>query len=1060
MSETKYRVKLNSGRVVGPFDTKGFKELVSKKHVDGSELFQEFPVGSWKKIAEFSLLLEIFEETQILSKKDATFLINLAELEELKEKVEEDSAHSEDHETVDGAVEFKFDQVDPFADQNFETEVEEKVEEENPPAQEPEFDKTVVRRVVKEDLEQSDKTQINLNTKDYLEKLKKEKEEKDKEEAKKAQEVEDKVDYNADATQMLSLDDLKKDLAKAEDVANKIEAAERISTKKKKLEKVKAKKESKEKIKEIDDDYEEEEESLVDKIKEFVEEKRKLLMIVGVVGALLMFLSPEEEQKKVKKITVLSPKIVFPIQFDSIADKIAAAHYKKGLKQYSSGTYISELKAAKSFRTSAENKFKKNVAMGKLIYLYSRFLDNTDNFGRDANTVFKLVQIFKYEANKNANYTSAIALFYYKNKKYEAANRIIERYTAFPKNKPTIELFTVYLRTLLGTGDLIKAAKIAKRLESVKKKNHNVYETLIDYYKFQKDFDKLDEIVKIARRQYPSNAKFLLERGDYYLRVQNKKKLAKTLAKVRSLQAGKSKVNYAEYLRLRGMYFVLSKNNKRAIKDFKKSLKLVESIDLIAQLADLENSNNKEANELIAESKALKFINEAQKAQLEGNDNEALKYALEATNVAPDFIKARIYLASLQSNLGYLNDAIIKLSALFKEYRSSTEVLYALIDVYTESYKFKEVKRLLKIARTISEEGDSRYFSATAKYFKFKGDFNKTAGWLKKAIKSNPLDDTNVYELAKLYIKYNKFNKGMFYLKKAMELDPAKIEYRVSYAQILYEVESVNSAIGYLYDVLKKFPDDPKLMSSIGIYFYRSGQIKKYEDLKAKLLSLPKKDASLFNFLIEAAKLDEDYDAVIQYCIKLIELDPSDLDIRLYLSQLYIEKEKYGPALKELTAIKSRLSSYPKLKYFFSKLYLLSGEIEKAKMQAESEVKENPTLIDGYILMGEILKKEKELSKARKYFFKANQIDPKSVDALLGLAYVAFMNDQYDMALDYYKKAAELDPNRSEVYKLLGDVFRKLGQSQLAIKNYSHFLELLPNSKYKNQIRTYINTMK
>ena len=248
-------------------------------------------------------------------------------------------------------------------------------------------------------------------------------------------------------------------------------------------------------------------------------------------------------------------------------------------------------------------------------------------------------------------------------------------------------------------------------------------------------------------------------------------------------------------------------------------------------------------------------------------------------------------------------------------------------------------------------------------------------------------------------------------------------------------------------------------MSSIGIYFYRSGQIKKYEDVKKKLLSLPEKESSLFNFLIESAKLDEDYDAVIKYCIKLIELDPSDLATRLYLAQLYIEKEEYKKALKELKNINSSLDSYPKLQYFFSKLYLLTGDMDQAITLAQKEVQENPSLIDGYLLLGDIHKQKKELGKAQKYFFKANQIDPTSVDAQLGLAYVAFMNDQYDMALDYYKKASERDPNRPEIYKLLGDAYRKLGQSQLAIKNYKHFLELSPRSKYKTKIQTYINTM-
>jgi tetratricopeptide (TPR) repeat protein len=219
------------------------------------------------------------------------------------------------------------------------------------------------------------------------------------------------------------------------------------------------------------------------------------------------------------------------------------------------------------------------------------------------------------------------------------------------------------------------------------------------------------------------------------------------------------------------------------------------------------------------------------------------------------------------------------------------------------------------------------------------------------------------------------------------------------------------------------------------------------------------RDVSLFKFLIETARLDDDIEKVISYSVDLLELNPGNLAVRMELASILINLQRYKKAKIQIDMINDRLDSYPKLQFLNAKLYYLVDDLEKSKMLVQKEIEENPTVIDGYILLADIYIKEKDLLSARKQYMKAVQLKPNNVDAIMGIAFVALSSDQYDMALDQYQKAIEIDPNRAETYKLLGDAYRKLGQSQYAIKNYKHFLELSPNSKYKNGIQTYIRTM-
>ena len=211
--------------------------------------------------------------------------------------------------------------------------------------------------------------------------------------------------------------------------------------------------------------------------------------------------------------------------------------------------------------------------------------------------------------------------------------------------------------------------------------------------------------------------------------------------------------------------------------------------------------------------------------------------------------------------------------------------------------------------------------------------------------------------------------------------------------------------------------------------------------------------------MFEAAKLDGNYPDIVRYCRLIIEDDPGALDTRLYLAQILLELKKYKEARYQLQEIGKRFKTYPRLSFYNAKFYLLIDDIDKAQKLAEIEVKENPEVVDGYLLLGSIYKKKKDLMRAREFYQKAAQVDSKNVDSILGLAYVAFHRDQYDMALDQYQKAAAIDPNRSEIYKLLGDTYRKIGQGQIAVKNYKQFLELSPKTRYKGAIEQFIRTM-
>lgn len=983
--------------------------------------------------------------------EDATFLLNLNDLEE---------------QLSDKPKEFVFDHIDPFENDveiidEVEEEVEEIVEEivEEGPEEstseeevktvDPDSTETKVQneKAAKEEVEaDSDKTQINKLTIDYLEELKKQKEQEDaakeEEEQRLKEEEEQQINYKEDATQVLDLNEVRGDLLSAikEDVKFQQEAAKE-TLKEKKAQK------SKETVEEVVEDKPKRKPNLI------------IISVVILIVGFILLGEDNDTKPKVVKVTPITPSINFPVQFEVINEEKAKKLYIKGLKEYRKGNYRNLMKAANYFRESAENSFRKNPAVGRLIATYSRMLLNSDQRGTDANVAFKLVQIFKSKILSDPSYASAYTLFYYVNGKLDAAQKTVEKFLSLESNKPSLELFAVYLDVLVAKGEFIKAAKVAEKISKQKKKDVYSYKALMNFYYAQNEDQKLVDLLAKTKKKYSKSPFWQIYKGELLLKNQDWEGMKSLLREIKQDNAGDSRDIYASFLKFRGLYFVAKGKLKKGAKDLSKSLAIKEDYSLIAQLASLENATDSSANDLIQESRALDLLRKAKKFYKNGDTTKAFKKTLEVTAMLPKYIPARIFLSELQLEQGYMDDALQSLQSLAAEFKSSNDLLYMLTEANIRAYKFKEARRLLSTIVTLEKGQDDIYESLTAMFFIYKNDFNKSTGWLRKAINKNPINDKNIYELVKLLIKYKKFEKAKVHLKKAMDIDPSNIEYRLSFAEILYEVEGTTSAIGYLYDVLKDFPDSPNIMSAIGIYYYRSGQVKNFERMKAKLKAIPKKDVSLYRFLIEAAKLDDNYDKVIENCIELIKLKPGDLDTRLYLAQLYIEKEQYDPAVAQLKAIENRFATFPRLQYFIAKLRLLLGDVDLALKKALEEAEENPSVIDSFLLLGDIYKQKGELLKARDYYLQASKIDPKNVESMLGLAYVNFNSDKYDMALDQYIKAKEIEPNRAEIYRLLGDAYRKLGQSQLAITNYNYYLELSPNSRYKVKIQTYIKTM-
>lgn len=1067
---TKYRIRLKNARVIGPFIESQLHELKAKGHIQGDEEAQVFPTGDWSPISSFDFYAGLMDEnkTKITTPepKEETFVIDLAKLRNQKNEIEIDKMDMEHHEPVIELTETIQLQTKPAPKEasthtSFELALDQAAAkpEAKKPAPKPAPEPVKVQELVDID-DVGDKTAINPVAQQDLERIRRNKKaEEDRkkaeeekqlvlvEEKRKADEAQKLIDAD-ESTQMIRLDKSNSQLMLA---AN--EEEEKIEQEAKAIRK---------KNKKIQQDAEQAEEDEVAEVESAEKKKKIKLIAVLAIGALLYaFLFPNDDKPKKPPFKHMEPIVEFPVPFDRADSKRSQVEFEKAKLLFAAGDYISLIKAGVLLKSSYENNIESEEVVSLLVRSYAEQLkySKEDKQG-NAQIVFNLIQAKRPFLAKNPDGVIGLNLFYMSINKFEAAADVVSKYLKlYPKNV-TPDLFAVYLNTLLKIGKLDLAKQFKIPLEKAPQKNRYVYDALIEYSILNQENEKAFEYVSDALKNFPKLVGFYLKKADFLIKEKKYPEAEQLLLKAEDLNLEYNDFNRAKYYELKGLILAFKGDVKNATKFFKKSLEIEDSYELRMRLADLETVDDpaNETDKLIAESKSIKLLMQAKDFFDKRNYELALSSAAKATDAMEGHIPSELYLAKVQLKLGLAKQALKTLEELAKKYPEDKSINLALIDAYIDTYKFNDAKTRIGI---ISGEmkGTYEFASANGRLYIRMGDSLQAISWLRNSINMNPLNDTDIYLLAELIIKRANFDAARLLLNKCMELDPVNPDYRIAYSKIVYEQQDDLSAIGYLLGLLNEFGENPKVLSEIAVFYYRAGKVKDFEAYKEKLEKMPVKDKALYEFLIRAALLDERFAEIPELVEQLLAIEPGEIEAMMTAGRVLYESGKLVEAAKWFKRIQEKLESYPKVQYYIAKIKYLSKDYDGALAEVQADLKANGDNDADLTLMAQIYVEKGDLIQAENLFKKAQKINPKAFESLMGLADISTKRNNFDLALDLYKKAMQQKNDEPIIHRKIGDVYRLLGQGALAVESYKLYLEMSPEAADKNQIESYINLM-
>ncbi len=172
---------------------------------------------------------------------------------------------------------------------------------------------------------------------------------------------------------------------------------------------------------------------------------------------------------------------------------------------------------------------------------------------------------------------------------------------------------------------------------------------------------------------------------------------------------------------------------------------------------------------------------------------------------------------------------------------------------------------------------------------------------------------------------------------------------------------------------------------------------------------------------------------------------------------------KNAEAKKMFAKAKDKLpfKNYTNPKYIpVAKQALTYAKIAQAELMATDRNKDemlelitkavdrDPSVVDVYLIKGDIYLEYNDGSNAIVAYLKANELDSLSCKAMVKIGEVYVRGHTYEDALKYFKKAIEIDSFFAPAYRERAELYGLADRWEKAVKDYKKFVELSGNNTY------------
>ena len=353
--------------------------------------------------------------------------------------------------------------------------------------------------------------------------------------------------------------------------------------------------------------------------------------------------------------------------------------------------------------------------------------------------------------------------------------------------------------------------------------------------------------------------------------------------------------------------------------------------------------------------------------------------------------------------------------------------------------KFEEAETVLKKALDISDQ-DSMIFKYLGKIYEQRGKFQQAEEYYRRSTKLNPNDKEIWLRLGMTLLNSQKLDEAISAFEKGDKITPYNTDVYTGWGMALMKQKKYALARDkfQMASQISKYNYTAILLSAI-----MEVRLNDYDSAEIKLKFLAKvapNESSTYEYA-NLKFLKSDYKEAEKFAKKSIEFNKLMLPAYLLLASIYaIQKDKIKMEQTFKTAINNDLDC-TLLRNAFGKDYLTFFDFENSKIQFEQAQEKDPNSIDAKIGLAIVNAYNNDFTNLEE--LKIKNAQNSYIQEAIGLE--ELNNGKVEDAIESFKKALRTNPHQTYNYYNLVNAYKVLGDNYKVREYYEKFIAENPN---------------
>ncbi len=500
--------------------------------------------------------------------------------------------------------------------------------------------------------------------------------------------------------------------------------------------------------------------------------------------------------------------------------------------------------------------------------------------------------------------------------------------------------------------------------------------------------------------------------------------------------------------------------DKIALSDMIRAVKLEPgNHDYLLELYTLESKLGEDVKKSRGLSRMYFFLGEGEKALKEGDHHLALTHFLQALQANSESPLPFVKIGDMYRHANDLSRAMENYQKAASRAPTNIQVWSKYIDTLIQSFEWQKAIEAMERFRKM-DVPQSAIDKAAADMYAKQGDSPQALQYYQKAMARDTVDSSVYIAYAKTLMEMKNLKEAPFFFALALRFDPLNSEALIGNARCIANTDSIDRAISFLQDELKKGTiAKAELLAAIADFYLQKGATAQAEEFLKQSADADPNYAYPFKLRAkiylaregEKGMLDKALDAFKSFS----DRNTSDPSGYLERYRIFIKKGDFEKADAELMKIYSIYPKYPNLHFYKGALYSIMGNVQKAVDEYAAELTNNPNNVVTQIAMGKELIKTGNAAKAITYLNKAMELAPKNAEAKAEGAYATLLLKNFPGAVALFNASIRLDPGNALLYKRLGIAYRESGDRVNAVQAFRRYLELYPDAPDRAELQSF-----